>query len=158
MKYITVTGIKKLNEKLDKLIASLPEVVKQVSVAREMGDLSENAEYHAARERKRNIENEIDYISSRLTKLQVIDTMKMDASAVRFGFCVKVKEKQSGELTNYILVGADEIDFDFGADLTPISFLSPLGKAIIGKKEDEDFVVTAPMGDIEYSVVKIWRG
>ncbi len=158
MKYITVIGIKKLNEKLERLKASLPEVIKQVSVAREMGDLSENAEYHAARERKRNIENEIDYISSRLTKLQVIDTNKMDASAVRFGFCVKVKESESGKLLSYILVGVDEIDFDFGSNLTPISFLSPLGKAIIGKKEGEKFVVSAPMGDIQYSIVEIWRG
>ena len=76
---------------------------------------------------------------------------------MRFGFCVKVQQKRDQQQTNYILVGADEIDFDFGEDLTPISFLSPLGKALIGKKAGENFVVSAPKGDIEYSVVEIWR-
>ncbi len=158
MEYITVNGIMKMNQKLERLKASLPEVVKQVSAAREMGDLSENAEYHAARERKRNIENEIDFITTRLSKLQVIDTKSMDTKAVRFGFCVRVAEKQSGENTDYILVGADEIDFDFGQELTPISFLSPLGKALIGKEVGQSFVVSAPKGNMEYFIVKIWRG
>ncbi len=157
MEYITAIGIRKLNEKLEGLKSSLPEVVKQVASAREMGDLSENAEYHAARERKRNIENEIGYISSRLQKLQVINPQNMDDSAVRFGFCVKVQEKVSGNLSSHILVGVDEIDFDFGDGIVPISFLSPLGKAIIGKKVGEEFVVSAPSGDITYSVVEIWR-
>ncbi len=158
MEYITAIGIKKLNEKLEALKASLPEVMGHVASAREMGDLSENAEYHAARERKRNIENEIGYISSRLQKLQVINPQTMDDSAVRFGFCIKIKEKATGEISNHILVGVDEIDFDFGDSVVPISFLSPIGKALIGKKVGEEFVVSAPSGDITYSVVGIWRG
>jgi len=155
IEYITKIGMIKLNEKLFKLKESLPDITEQISVAREMGDLSENAEYHAARERKRIIENEIGYISGKLSRLQIIEPSKMSTDIVRFSFFVRVWE-EGNKLVDYIVVGADEIDFDFGENIVPISFLSPLGSQMLGKKTNENFDVVTPSGKKKYTIKKIW--
>ncbi|MDD3050254.1 MAG: transcription elongation factor GreA [Candidatus Cloacimonetes bacterium] len=153
--YITLEGLKKLKEKLNNLIEQQrPEVIKRVQVAREMGDLSENAEYHAAKEEQRHIDSEIDKINRRLAVLKIIDPSSISKDAVRFGAYVTVKNNQ-GEEEDYRLVGVDEVDFNEEQGITNISVASPMGKAMIGKKTGEKFTVRAPIGNIDYSVLNI---
>ena len=152
--YITKEGMQYLKKKMQLLIDEHPVIIKQVVTAREMGDLSENAEYHAARERQRYLENDYNYIKNRIEKLQVLDTDKIPKDAVRFGAKVIVKEISSNKEKKIYLVGIDEIfESDNGYERT--SFASPIGKAMIGKKVGELYIVKAPIGDIEYKVLNI---
>ena len=155
--YITKEGMKKLRERLNYLKeVERPAIMKRVVAAREMGDLSENAEYHAAREQQRQCDTEMDKINKRLTKLKVIDTDKLSKDAVRFGDYVKVKNLETDKNIYYRLVGVDEVDFDHDDEnYTYISVKSPIGKAMVGKKENEEFVVKAPIGDKKYKILNI---
>ncbi|HCX73924.1 MAG TPA: transcription elongation factor [Candidatus Cloacimonas sp.] len=152
--YITKEGMQKLQQKMRQLIKERPAIIRQISEAREMGDLSENAEYHAARERQRQLENEYNHLKSRTEKLQVIDTTNIPKDAVRFGAFVKIKDLANGTIYKKRIVGPDEIfPTDDGYERTSVS--SPIGKAIIGKKVGEKFIVKAPVGDREFKVLEI---
>jgi len=96
--YITKEGMQRLRKRIQELIKERPTVIKQVVTAREMGDLSENAEYHAARERQRFLENEFNHLKKRMDHLQVIDTANIPKDAVRFGARVLVKELKDNSL------------------------------------------------------------
>jgi len=151
--YITMKGLNKLKERLDHLnIVERPEIIKQVVTAREMGDLSENAEYHAAREQERMIDKDISHIRARINKLKVIDTDKLPKDAVRFGAVVVVKEKD--KLTKYKIVGIDETNFH-KEEAIAISIASPIGKALLGTKKGQKVTVRVPKGDIVLEVVEI---
>ena len=152
--YITREGMKKIREKMQELIEKRPAIIKQVVTAREMGDLSENAEYHAARERQRQLENEYNKLKSRVGKLQVIDTDKIAKDAVRFGARVTIKSTETEEIRKVRLVGVDEV-FPSEDDYERISFASPIGRAMIGKKKNEYFIVKAPIGDKKYMIIDI---
>jgi len=152
--YITKEGMQRLRIRMNELIQERPSIIKQVVTAREMGDLSENAEYHAARERQRHLENEYNRIKSRIDKLQVIDPTNIPKDAVRFGAKVTVKELPSGKTFKFQLVGVDEI-FDTDEEYERKSIASPIGKPMIGKKVGQQFVVQAPIGDREFEIIDI---
>jgi transcription elongation factor GreA len=152
--YITKEGIQRLRKRMNELIAERPTVMKQVVTAREMGDLSENAEYHAARERQRYLENEYNKIKNRIDKLQVIDPDNLPKDAVRFGAKVILKELSTDKIFKFQLVGIDEI-FDTEEEYARKSIASPIGKPMIGKKVGDDFVVQAPIGDREFTILDI---
>ena len=143
-----------LKKKMQQLVKERPSIIKQVVTAREMGDLSENAEYHAARERQRYLENEYNHIKSRIEKLQVLDTEKIPKDAVRFGAKVTVEELSSQEKKNIYLVGIDEV-FESNNNYKRTSILSPIGKAMIGKKIGDHYIVKAPIGDREFVIIDI---
>ena len=152
--YITKEGMQRLRIRMNELIQERPAIIKQVVTAREMGDLSENAEYHAARERQRHLENEYNRIKSRIDKLQVIDPTNIPKDAVRFGAKVTVKELPSGKIFKFQLVGVDEI-FDTDEEYERKSIASPIGKPMIGKKAGQKFVVQAPIGDRNFEIIDI---
>ncbi len=159
--YITKEGLEKLKEKLNRLnLIERPAVVKQVVTAREMGDLSENAEYHAARERQRHIDNEISYIRSRINKLKVIDPAVMPKDAARFGAVVKVNDMDNEGTLIYQLVGADEASEPYtneitGEQINPVSIVSPIGKSLLGKKKGEIATAIVPIGERKFKVIDI---
>lgn len=152
--YITKEGMQRLRRRMNELIQERPTVIKQVVTAREMGDLSENAEYHAARERQRYLENEYNKIKNRIDKLQVIDPAGLPKDAVRFGAKVTAKEISTEEIYKFQLVGIDEI-YETEEEYERKSIASPIGKPMIGKKVGQRFVVKAPIGDREFEILEI---
>ncbi len=152
--YITKEGMQRLRKRMTDLITERPQVIKQMVTAREMGDLSENAEYHAARERQRHLENEYNRIKSRMDKLQVIDPEKIPKDAVRFGAKVTILEISNNTEMKIHLVGIDEV-FETEDEYDRKSIVSPMGKPMIGKKVGDRFVVKAPIGDREFEILEI---
>ena len=152
--YITKEGMRRLHKRMNELIKERPSIIKQVASAREMGDLSENAEYHAARERQRYLENDYNFIKRRMEKLQVIDSGKIPKDAVRFGARVTIKELSNGNVLKIHLVGVDEI-FETDDEYERKSIASPIGKPMIGKKVGNCFLVKAPIGDREFEILEI---
>jgi transcription elongation factor GreA len=143
-----------LHQKMKQLIDERAGVIKQVVEAREMGDLSENAEYHAAREKQRAIENEYNRLKTRISQLQVLDPAKLSKDAARFGARVHIKCLDTGEEIYLQLVGVDEI-FKSEDKYERTSILSPRGKAIIGKKIGDLVTVIAPIGEFRYEILSI---
>lgn len=152
--YITKEGMQRLRRRMQELIIERPKVIKQVVTAREMGDLSENAEYHAARERQRFLENEFNRIKSKVEKLQVIDPDTVPKDAVRFGAKVIVKELKNNSIRKVQLVGVDEI-YESDDEYERISIMSPVGKPMIGKKVGDNYTVVAPIGKREFEILEI---
>jgi transcription elongation factor GreA len=152
--YITREGMQRLHKRMNELIKERPSIIKQVVTAREMGDLSENAEYKAARERQRNLENDYNYIKRRMEKLQVIDSSKIPKDAVRFGARVIIKELSNEKILKIHLVGVDEI-FETESKYERKSIASPMGKPMIGKKVGDNFLVKAPIGIREFEILAI---
>jgi transcription elongation factor GreA len=152
--YITKEGMQRLHKRMNVLIAERPKIIKQVVTAREMGDLSENAEYHAARERQKYLENEYNKIKSRIGKIQVIDTSQIPKDAVRFGAFVTIKDVKTEEIIKKRLVGIDEI-FETKDGFERISVASPFGRPMIGKKVGEKYIMNAPAGKREFEILEI---
>ena len=128
-----------------------PAVIKAIAAAREHGDLSENAEYHAARERQSFIEGRIGELEDATKRAEIIDTSKLKGKTVRFGAKVKLADEETGEAIIYQLVG------EFEADLKKkkISIASPLGKALIGRESGDSVEVQTPNGVRYYEVVSV---
>ncbi len=153
--YITKEGMQRLHKRMNELIKQRPAIIKQVVTAREMGDLSENAEYHAAREKQKYLENEFNHIKSRISKLQVVDPNKIPKDAVRFGAYVLIKELSDNNNSKAIrLVGIDEI-YETTDGFERMSVASPIGKAMIGKKIGEVFSVKTPLGYRKFEILEI---
>lgn len=152
--YITRSGMQKLQQRIQNLITKRSAVIKQVVEAREMGDLSENAEYHAARERQRDIENEYNRLKKRSSILQVIDPANLSKDAIRFGAKVSMESVDTKEKVSLQLVGIDEI-YESEDEYERTSILSPRGKALIGRKVGEIVTVKAPKGEISYKILTI---
>ncbi len=152
--YITKEGMSRLKKRMQQLIEERPSIIKQVVEAREMGDLSENAEYHAARERQRELENEYNRIKKKVETLQVINTANIPKDAVRFGARVTLRSQATMKTQKIHLVGADEV-FESDDEFERTSILSPIGKAAIGKKIGEIFNVVAPIGNKKYEIIEI---
>ncbi len=147
-------------EKLQKRIQHLmnderPEVIQQVATAREFGDLSENAEYKAGKERLRYIDTEIDYLRRRSAQLKVVDTEGFPKDILRFGSYCVADDITNGERICYQVVGAEELNFTNEADVMAVSVVSPIGKALLGKKVGEIAVVSAPMGERHLKIIEI---
>lgn len=153
--YITVEGMQRLQRRINHLLEERPEVIQMVQTARELGDLSENAEYHAAKERQRNIDNELTWLRDRMARLKVIDPVTIPKDAVRFGALIKIEEKNIKGSTVYQLVGVDEI-YDREDGVILVSVASPLGKALIGKKINDEVTVNAPKGDRFFKILDIY--
>ena len=149
---MTLPGFTKLEEELEaseghERIA----IIKAIAEAREHGDLSENAEYHAARERQSFIEGRIQELEDKISRAEVIDVAKLEGDAVKFGATVTLVDDDSGEKVHYQIVGEDEADIKAGL----LSVTSPLARALIGKQVKDTVEVTAPKGSKSYEVVKV---
>ncbi|MEE9523444.1 MAG: transcription elongation factor GreA [Thermodesulfovibrionales bacterium] len=149
---MTKEGYRKLKEELDRLLkVERPRNVKAIQEARAHGDLSENAEYHAAKERQSFIGGKIQELQDKIAKAQVIDPSSINQSKIAFGATVKVYDTDTDEEKVYILVGPDEADVKNGR----ISITSPVGKALIGKEVGDSATVKAPARTMEYEILEI---
>jgi transcription elongation factor GreA len=127
------------------------KIVKEIEVARAHGDISENAEFEAAKERQAQIEARIAQIEDRLARAQVIDPKGQDPGAVRFGATVSLMDTDSGDEVTYTIVGEDESDASRGL----ISVSSPIARALLGKPVDEVVTVEVPRGRREFEIRQI---
>ncbi|HEX8948112.1 MAG TPA: transcription elongation factor GreA [Dissulfurispiraceae bacterium] len=149
---MTPDGYQKLKEELDRLLkVDRPKNIKDIAEARAHGDLSENAEYHAAKERQSFIEGRIQELQAKISLADVIDPSKINQSRVAFGAKVKVIDIEADEEYEFVLVGPDEANVKNGK----ISITSPVGKALIGKEVGDVAVVKAPARTIEYEIQEI---
>lgn len=143
-------GYEKLTADLKQLRAERPRIVDAIEEARAHGDLSENAEYHAAKERQGQVEAQIAEIEDRVTRAQIIDPTTLSGDKIVFGTTVHLLDDDDKPV-KYQIVGQTEADANKGR----ISYNSPLGRALIGKKVGEDVEVTVPSGDKFYHIEKI---
>lgn len=149
---ITIDGYKKLQEELKTLkIVERPNVINAISEARLLGDLSENAEYHAAKEKQGFIESKITELEEKLRRIEIVDTSKLSGNQVKFGAIVTILDENTNEEYTYKIVGGDESDISKGL----LSIISPLAKALVGKHIGEITEVNTPMGRKEYLIQKI---
>ena len=149
---ITNIGFEKLEEEL-KILKSVerPTVIKSIAEAREHGDLSENAEYHAAKEKQSFIEGRIADLENKISRAEVIITKKLKSNKVIFGATVTLGEVGKKKQLVYQIVGTEEADVESGK----ISISSPLARALLGKKVDDSVEVYSPGGSKEYEVENI---
>ena len=124
------------------------KIVKEIEIARAHGDISENAEFHAAKERQSHIEGRITQLEDRLARAQVIDPTGQNPDAVRFGATVQLTDTESGDEVTYTIVGEDESDASNGL----ISVTSPIARALLGKPVDEVVAVQVPRGRREFEI------
>jgi transcription elongation factor GreA len=149
---ITKKGYDALKAELDRLKkVERPKVIEAIAEARAHGDLSENAEYHAAKERQGFIEARIKELESKLADARVIETANRTSETVVFGATVELVEMESKQKKQYMLVGQDEADLKNGK----ISVQSPVGRALIGKRVGDQVEVTTPARVVGYEVLAI---
>jgi transcription elongation factor GreA len=150
---ITKRGAEKLKAELHQLkTVERPAVIAAIAEARAQGDLSENAEYDAAKDRQGFVEGRIQEIEGKLSAAQVIDPTEVDAGGkVVFGSTVALEEESSGEQVSYQIVGEDEADLKLGL----INVSSPIARALIGKEEGDTAEVQAPGGVKRYEIVSV---
>jgi transcription elongation factor GreA len=150
---MTLRGAERLKQELKQLKSEArPNVIKAIAEARSHGDLSENAEYHAAREQQSFIEGRINDLENRLSNAEVIDVTRLNANGrVVFGSTVEVEDQDGGAKLTYQLVGDDEADIKRGM----LSVSSPIARALIGKSEGDVVDVTAPGGTRSYEIVSV---
>ena len=150
---ITKRGAEQLKDELHRLkTVDRPWVINAISEARAQGDLSENAEYEAAKDRQGFIEGRIQEIESKLSVAQVIDPSSLNAEGlVVFGSTVELEDESSGEKVTYQIVGEDEADLKLGL----INVSSPIARALIGKEEGDSAVVQAPGREKRYEIVAV---
>ncbi|MDY6848680.1 MAG: transcription elongation factor GreA [Geoalkalibacter sp.] len=149
---MTREGQIRLKEELKNLIrVERPKVVQDIAEARSHGDLSENAEYDAAKERQAWVEGRIQEINDKLARAQVIDPAELDTDKVVFGAKVTLFDVDSGNEVTYMIVGEDEADLKHGK----ISINSPVAKALIGHRLDEEVTIKIPSGLKTYEIIDI---
>ena len=153
MRPLTLRGAEALRDELRRLKSEdRPNVIKAIAEARSHGDLSENAEYHAAREQQGFIEGRIQELESKLGNAEVIDVTQLPKTGkVVFGTTVELEDEDSGTRVTYQIVGEDEADIKAGR----ISFASPIARALVGKAEGDQAVVAAPGGQRSYEVIAV---
>ncbi len=149
---ITRNGYNQLHKELENLKKVVrPQVIKAIEEARAHGDLSENAEYVAAKERQSFVEKKIQEIEQKLANSEIMDHINPSNEKVGFASFVTLENLDNGGEVTYQIVGPDESDISSGK----ISIASPLGKALIGKEVDEEVAVQTPGGVKKYSILKI---
>jgi transcription elongation factor GreA len=148
---MTPQGAQKLRDELARLKEERPKISRDIGVAREHGDLSENAEYHAAKERQGMNEARIKDIEDKLSRAEIIDPSKLSGDRVKFGASVTLMNIDTEEETVYRIVGADEADLDQGT----ISVSAPLARALIAKTVGDEVVVKLPAGTRRYEIVSV---
>ena len=149
---LTARGYEKLTQEIKTLtLIERPKIIEEVQVAREHGDLKENAEYHAAREKQRLIDKQIAELNELLTNSQIIDPSKLDHSTVGFGSSVTVVDIDTDEEFTYTIVGT----YEANSDRNIISYKSPLAQNLLGKGEGDEVVAHLPGGVKEFEILKI---
>ena len=149
---ITRNGYNQLHKELENLKKVVrPQVIKAIEEARAHGDLSENAEYVAAKEQQSFIEKKIREIEEKLANSEIIDNLNLPNGKVGFGSVVTLENLNHGGQVTYQIVGPDESDISSGR----ISIISPLGKALIGREVEDEVIVKTPGGAQNYTILKI---
>ncbi|WP_119459127.1 transcription elongation factor GreA [Rhodospirillaceae bacterium SYSU D60014] len=149
---MTAEGYSRLEEELKHLKAiERPAVIRAIAEAREHGDLSENAEYHAARERQSFIEGRVLELEDKIARAEVIDVAKLSGKQVMFGATVTLVDEDTEEKATYQIVGEDESDIK----ARRLSISSPLARALIGKTVKDSVEVSTPGGSKSYEIVKV---
>jgi transcription elongation factor GreA len=150
---LPLRGAEKLKAELHQLkTVERPSVIQAIAEARAQGDLSENAEYEAAKDRQGFVEGRIQEVEGKLSAAQIIDPASVDAGGrVVFGATVELEEESTGEVVKYQIVGEDEADLKLGL----INISSPIARALIGKEEGDVAVVQAPGGEKRYEIVAV---
>lgn len=148
---MTPQGAQKLRDELARLKEERPKISREIGIAREHGDLKENAEYHAAKDRQGMVEAHIKDIEDKLARAEIIDPSKLSGDRVRFGAHVTVTNLDTDEETVYQIVGADEADINAGK----ISVSAPLARALIGKSIGDEVLVNLPAGKRRYEIAEI---
>ena len=148
----TAAGLARIEEELRQLkTVARPEVIRSIAEAREHGDLSENAEYHAARERQSFIEGRVAELEDKISRAEVIDVSKLSGDTIKFGATVTLVDEDTDEKLTYQLVGEMEADVKDGR----IAITSPLARALIGKSVGDSVEVSTPKGEKSYEILKI---
>ena len=149
---MTLEGYNSLEAELKRLkTTERPDVIKAIAVAREHGDLSENAEYHAARERQAFIEGRVGTIEDLLSRAEVIDVTSIKGKIIKFGATVRVADEDTDEKTTYQIVGEHEADIKS----IKLSITSPMARAMIGKTVGDSVEVTTPGGTRSYEIITV---
>lgn len=149
---MTSKGFEDLHAELKRLkTIERPDVIKAIAVAREHGDLSENAEYHAARERQAFIEGRVGDIEDLLSRAEVIDVKAITGKVIKFGATIKVADEDTDEESTYQIVGQNEADIASGL----MSNTSPIARALIGKTVGDSVEVTTPGGTKSYEILTV---
>jgi transcription elongation factor GreA len=152
---MTIAGFKSLEEELHRLKAiERPRIIAAISEARAHGDLSENAEYHAAKEQQGLNEARVAELEDKMGRADVIDTSMLSGDTIKFGATVSLEDEDSGEKVKYTIVGDLEANLKEGK----ISISSPIGRGLIGKSKGESVEVTTPKGSRSFEVLKVeWK-
>jgi transcription elongation factor GreA len=149
---MTADGYANLQDELKRLKSiDRPAIIRAIAEARDHGDLSENAEYHAARERQGFIEGRVMEIEDKIARAEVIDVSKLSGKVVKFGATVTLADEETDEEQKFQIVGEDEADVGRGR----LSVTSPLARALIGKGIGDSVEVATPRGAKSYEVVKV---
>jgi transcription elongation factor GreA len=149
---MTIEGFKRLEAELHRLkVEERPRIIQQISEARDHGDLSENAEYHAAKDAQGMNEAKVAELEDKISRAEVIDPAKLSGSTVKFGATVTLADEDSGDKVKYKIVGEHEANVREGK----ISITSPIARALIGKSKGDSAEVTTPRGARSYEILKI---
>ena len=152
---MTSHGYTRLQEEIKRLkTIERPAIIRAIAEARTHGDLSENAEYHAARERQSFIEGRLMELEDKVARAEVIDTSKLSGSVIKFGATVTLADEETDEEQTFRIVGEDEADVKGGR----LSVSSPLARALIGKGKGDSVEVSTPRGAKSYEVVTVAFG
>jgi transcription elongation factor GreA len=152
---MTIAGYKSLEQELQRLKAEeRPRIIAAISEARAHGDLSENAEYHAAKEAQGLNEARVADLEDKISRAEIIDTSKLSGDTIKFGATVSLEDEDTGDKTKYSIVGDLEANLREGK----ISISSPIARALIGKSKGESVEVTTPKGTRAFQVLKVeWK-
>jgi transcription elongation factor GreA len=149
---ITKEGYQKLRSEIDNLKnVERPKIIAQISTARELGDLRENAEYHSAKDRQGFIEAHIADLEEKMNRAEVIDVSKLSGKKVKFGATVTLENLDNSKKVKYKIVSEFEANIDEGL----ISSVSPVARALIDKEAGEEVEINAPVGIINYEILKV---
>lgn len=152
---MTIAGFKSLEQELQRLKAEeRPRIIAAISEARAHGDLSENAEYHAAKEAQGLNEARVAELEDKISRAEVIDVSKLSGDTVKFGATVSLEDEDTGDKVKYAIVGDTEANLREGK----ISISSPIARALIGKSKGESVEVTTPKGTRAFQILKVeWK-
>lgn len=149
---MTRAGYDKLKAEVDQLeTVEMPQVAARVAAARSEGDLSENAEYHGARESQGMLQAKINLLRDKLSRAVIVERAKEAGDEVVFGATIRVKDLKFGDEEEYVLVGAGEEDFDSGR----INVASPLAQGFLGRKVGDTVAIDVPAGTLRYEILEV---